>query len=153
MRKQRVSGEFMEYEYGMKYSWKGHKDRNRHKNRIKRNGQARLVYVKNINSNIPTTWRWARGTYMKILPAQLTKRWISTYPNLFRYKSNCVCNCVVTTNLAFLPVLWRVVLRPDMTVPWRVACEFISWLGSHTVLGQWHSQPTLSSLGQRCMSV
>ena len=34
---------------------KGHKDRNRHKNRIKRSGQARLIYVKNINRNIPTT--------------------------------------------------------------------------------------------------
>ena len=46
--------------YGMKHSWKGHKDRNRHKNRIKkRSGQARLIYVKNINRNIPTTWRWA----------------------------------------------------------------------------------------------
>ena len=30
----------------MKYSWKGHGDRNRHKNRIKRSGQARLVYVR-----------------------------------------------------------------------------------------------------------
>ena len=34
---------------------KGHKDRNTHKNKTKRSGQARLVYVKNINSNIPTT--------------------------------------------------------------------------------------------------
>ena len=32
--------------YGMKYNRKGHKDRNRHKNRIERSGQARLVYVK-----------------------------------------------------------------------------------------------------------
>ena len=39
---------------------KGYKDRNRHKNRIKRIGQVRLVYVKNINRNIRTTWRWAR---------------------------------------------------------------------------------------------
>ena len=45
----------------MKYSWKGFKDRNRHKNGIKRNGQARLGYVKNINHHIPTTSRWARG--------------------------------------------------------------------------------------------
>ena len=44
----------------MKYSWKGHKDRNKHKNRIKRGGQARLVCIKNINRNITTTWR---GTY------------------------------------------------------------------------------------------
>ena len=33
----------------MKYSLKGHKGRNRHKKRIKRSGQARLVYVKNIH--------------------------------------------------------------------------------------------------------
>ena len=32
----------------MKYNWKGHKDRNRHQNRINRSGQAHLVYVKNI---------------------------------------------------------------------------------------------------------
>ena len=38
----------------MKYSLKGHKDRNRHKNKIKRSGQARLVYVKDINHKI----RW-----------------------------------------------------------------------------------------------
>ena len=56
MRQQRVVGRI----YGMKYSWKGHKDRNRHNNRIKRSGEARLVYIKNINHNIiPTTWRWA----------------------------------------------------------------------------------------------
>ena len=35
--------------YGTKYSSKGHKDRNRHTNRITRSGQARLVYVKDIN--------------------------------------------------------------------------------------------------------
>ena len=34
---------------------KGPQDRNRHKNRIKRSGQAGLVYVKNIDRNIPTT--------------------------------------------------------------------------------------------------
>ena len=32
--------------YGTKYSSKGLKDRNRHKNRIKRSGQAQLVYVR-----------------------------------------------------------------------------------------------------------
>ena len=46
--------------YGMKYSWKDHKDRNRCKNR-KRSEQAVLVYVRKINCNIPTTWGWARG--------------------------------------------------------------------------------------------
>ena len=39
----------------MKYSRKVHKDRKRCKNRIKRSGEARLVYVKDINCNIPTT--------------------------------------------------------------------------------------------------
>ena len=54
MRKQKVVGRIHE----MKYSWKGQKDKTRHKNTIKRNGQARLVYVSDINRNIPTTWRW-----------------------------------------------------------------------------------------------
>ena len=54
MRKRRVVGRI----YGVKYSWHGHKDRNRHKNRIKRSGQARLDYVENINHNIPTTERF-----------------------------------------------------------------------------------------------
>ena len=44
----------------MTYSCKGHKDRNRHKNRIKSSGQARLVYVCDINHNIPTMLWWAR---------------------------------------------------------------------------------------------
>ena len=57
MRKRKLVGRI----YGMKYSWKHHKDRNRRKNRIKRSGQARWVYISDINRNIPTTWRWARG--------------------------------------------------------------------------------------------
>ena len=34
---------------------KGHNDRIRHKNRMKRSGRAQLIYVKGINHNIPTT--------------------------------------------------------------------------------------------------
>ena len=45
----------------MKYSRKGHKHRKRHKNKIIMSGQARLVYVININRNIPTKWRWDCG--------------------------------------------------------------------------------------------
>ena len=45
----------------MIYSCKGHEDRNRYKNRIKRSGRACLVYVADINRNIPTTRKWARG--------------------------------------------------------------------------------------------
>ena len=58
MRKRRVVGRM----YRMKYSWKSHKDRNRHKSTIKkkRSGQAWLLYVKDINLDTRTTWRWAR---------------------------------------------------------------------------------------------
>ena len=44
--------------YGMKYSWMSHKDRQRHKNRVERSGQAQLVYVKDMNCSIPIMWRW-----------------------------------------------------------------------------------------------
>ena len=54
---QRVVGRI----YGKKYSWQGHKDRNRHMCRIKRSGQARLVYVWDIIRNSPTAKRWAHG--------------------------------------------------------------------------------------------
>ena len=37
----------------MKYNRKGHKDRNRHKNEIKRSGQAPLVYVKALAATSP----------------------------------------------------------------------------------------------------
>ena len=47
--------------YGMKYSWKGHKAGNRRKDRIKRSGQARLVFVKDISRNLSTMWRWTGG--------------------------------------------------------------------------------------------
>ena len=51
---------------GMKYSWKGHNDRNQHMNKIKRSGQARLVYVKDISHNIPTTViRWQNTSNSK----------------------------------------------------------------------------------------
>ena len=45
----------------MKYSWKGHKDKNRHKNRIERSGQARLVYVKDINREVELAWTHIRA--------------------------------------------------------------------------------------------
>ena len=48
MRKRRVVRRI----YGMKYSSKGLKDRCRHKNKIERSRQARLLYVFNINRNI-----------------------------------------------------------------------------------------------------
>ena len=38
------------------------------------------------------------------------------------------------------------------SVPWWVACELVSLLGSHTMPGQ-HSQPTPTLLGQGCLDV
>ena len=78
-RKIRVVGRI----YGMKYSWKGHKDRNRHRNRIKGSGQARLVYVIDINRNTPTTWRWARGDIC------WSKRWRK---NMLKLNSGVIVN-------------------------------------------------------------
>ena len=37
-------------------------------------------------------------------------------------------------------------------VPWRVACELVSLIGSHTMPGQ-NSQPTPTSLGRMCLCV
>ena len=51
----------------MKYSLKGHKDRNRHKNRIKSSEQARLVYVFVINHNIPPREGELAGTRYAML--------------------------------------------------------------------------------------
>ena len=38
------------------------------------------------------------------------------------------------------------------SVPWRVACEFVSLIDSHTITEQ-HSQPISTSLGRGCMRV
>ena len=59
MWKRRVVGRI----YGMKYSWNGHKDRNRHKKRIKRSGQAQFVYAFDINRNIPIREGEPTGTH------------------------------------------------------------------------------------------
>ena len=48
--------------YEMKYSWKGQKDRNRHLTEQKGAGKLGW-FMSNINRNIPTTWRWARGDW------------------------------------------------------------------------------------------
>ena len=50
VRKRRVVGRI----YGMKYSSRGHRDRNRHKKRIKKEWASSVGLCKNINRNIPT---------------------------------------------------------------------------------------------------
>ena len=64
MRKQRVVGR----SYGMKYSWMGHKDRNRRKNRIKKKGWASSVglFLWHKPQTSPTTWRWTRRHHSHI---------------------------------------------------------------------------------------
>ena len=85
----------------MKYSWKGHTDRNRHKNRIKWSGQARLVYVFDINCNIPTTMRrWVRGdngqrkVKLPNLLANGTDDYASCQPCKHLSSAECLC-CLV----------------------------------------------------------
>ena len=62
VRKLRVVGRI----YEMKYSWKGHKDRNRHKNRIKRSGQARLVYSVSSRYKQRAALRNTRPTWQRL---------------------------------------------------------------------------------------
>ena len=64
MRKQRGVGRID----GMKYSWKGHQDRNRHKKRIERSGQARLVYV------TESPWGW-KALWKMVLKAGWSPIW------------------------------------------------------------------------------
>ena len=73
MRKRRVVGRI----YAMKYSWRGHRDRNTHKKRIKRSGQARLVYVRNVNRSIPTTWFKNGNAKCKTLFCSYSNTWRS----------------------------------------------------------------------------
>ena len=63
MRKRRVAGRI----YGTKYSWKGYKDRNRHKNRIKRSGQAPFIIII-IIIIYPLTKRVVRAPQMILKP-------------------------------------------------------------------------------------
>ena len=81
MKKRRVVGRM----YGIKYNWKGHKCRNKHKNRMTRSGQARLLHVFDINRNIPTKRRWARGDkrirgwVIRALYRRRVSSWILTF--------------------------------------------------------------------------
>ena len=83
MRKRRVIGRI----YGIKYSWKGHKYRGRHKNRIKRRGQARLVYVWDINPNVPGTRRWAQKDNQPWQNRQAPRHRDTTRENVVNYVS------------------------------------------------------------------
>ena len=115
MRKRRVVGRI----YGMIYSSKGLKDRNGHKNRIKRSEQAWLVYVRNINLSIPTTWRWACGSGSKgtftLYIAMLSPLWdhpqscrscLAEYLNVFVLLGGC------TVCWWLLPLLLHVPIHP-----------------------------------------
>ena len=64
MRKRRVVGRIC----GMKYSWKGHNDRNRHKNRIKRVGKLGWFMSKARGSVSATTMEWCTPHHTKGSP-------------------------------------------------------------------------------------
>ena len=65
VRKRRVVGRI----YGMKYSWKGHKDRNRHKNRIKKESDVKHRY--NIYNRLERNEASAVGLCQKHKPQHL----------------------------------------------------------------------------------
>ena len=120
MRKRRVVGRI----YGMKYSWKGHKDtRNRQKNRKKkRSGQAGLVYIKNVNRNGPTTWRWARGDHKTRHFENLrTEQWAhpiyKTSTSSKQKKTNKI-DCVFAENWCFDEI-------SSFTEIWGINCSLI----------------------------
>ena len=73
MRKRRAVGSI----YGMKFSWKGHKERNRHKNRIKRSGLR--WFMSEINCNISTTWRWSRRDASEYRVRKVHQRYIEIW--------------------------------------------------------------------------
>ena len=80
MRKRRIVGRI----YRLKYSWKGHKGRDIHKNRIKMSGQARFGCL----------WRWARrDTFQNKTELKLTELnkklpvLMSTSPHIFLLSS------------------------------------------------------------------
>ena len=64
---------FVERIYKMKYSRKGHKDRKRHKNGIKRSRQARFVYV--IGQSHHHSEHNAYGVCFFVLPVTSSRKW------------------------------------------------------------------------------
>ena len=64
------SGELLGKIYGMKYSWKGRKDRNRHQSRIKRSGQKRQhphhEKVRPWGQNKVAAWWQLKKNYLRI---------------------------------------------------------------------------------------
>ena len=80
MRKRRVVGRI----YGMKCSSKGHKDRNRNKDRIKRSRKALLVYVKDICQR----HKPQHPHHVKVSP------WGPNFDDF----SNCICRTIAESN-------------------------------------------------------
>ena len=93
----------------MKYSRKGHKDRNRHKNRLKWNGQARLAYVKNINGTIPASEGEPMGTSVWVWTALLVMRGQRMYR-----LSGCEQNWSLGVTLRSMDVIKRSMLVAEL---------------------------------------
>ena len=68
----------------MKYSWKGHKNRYRHKSRVKKKKKkewASSIGLRQTQTrSIPTTWRWTRGADKEVC---------STEPEIIKEARRC----------------------------------------------------------------
>ena len=73
----------------------------------------------------------------------------------------CVCFEVEISSRTLIPLFYarispqwlRELRRLWPSVPLQVECELRFRIGSHTMPGQRHSEPTRTSLGQGCMRV
>ena len=134
--------------YGVKYSWKGHTDRNRHKNRTKRSGQARLVYVKDTNHNVPAAWGRARGEGglgTELLPKFSYAISSTAVPLTFASKST-PASFILWLTVLKAPTSWLACSLMRLTHPpgWHLPLSLQHW---HLTLPP-YSHPTHSHLVQ-----
>ena len=103
-----------------------------------------------------TTMVVAFSSHVRILEEGLMNLMKSSMPAHFFFLILFFLNQLACTNSTFkarISVRWLInELRWLLSVPWRVACELISLIRSHTMPEQ-HCQPTLTSLSQVCMHV
>ena len=118
VRKRRVVGRI----HGMKYSWKGYKDRNRHKIRIKRSGQARVVYVKDIKQpSLPSPFYSVLVSISVFIALSTVFHSINSpdNPPLFSLCSSCLNSALLVLSTIYL--FLKVSHSPDL-----ILCGWLS---------------------------
>ena len=64
----------------------------------RKSGQARLVYVKNIHRNIPTTWRWQTHRYDLFKSIQYEYKMRFDHQRKGLYDNSMLCSCWTGTD-------------------------------------------------------